>query len=76
MAELYEAHASHHVAQFLRDYFATFARLLDPNLPPPARIEDAREGEPLWPLGQTAAFTTIVAIGVVGTLSAVIHYSV
>ncbi len=62
------------MARFAVDYFVTFARLLDPNLP------SAGSTKPLdgsvWSLGQSAAFGTLCVLGVAGLLGVIFAYCV
>lgn len=59
--------------RFATDYFLTFARLLDPNLPPSGA--PAEDGEAThWPVGQRAAFATIGLVSLWGMMAAILHY--
>jgi hypothetical protein len=62
--------------QFFEDYFRTFARFLDPNLPARPRIFNHTSGDELtrWPLGQTVAFATIVSASGWALLAGIIHF--
>ena len=71
MAELYQASAAQQIAS---DYLRTFARLLDPNLPP-RTIYSSEEGETeRWPIGQTFAFATVSSLSLWALLAAIFYY--
>jgi hypothetical protein len=73
MAELREIHRSS-AEEFGRDYVQTFARLLDPNLPPATRVATNNGDDARWPLGQTVAFATISSLCLWVLIASVIHY--
>jgi len=73
MAELLESHRAS-AEQFVGDYVRTFARLLDPNLPPATRVVANSGDDARWPLGQTVAFVTISSLCLWGVVVSVIHY--
>ena len=51
--------------RFTTDYLLTFARLLEPNLPPSGQpAEDGEENH--WPVGQSTAFATIGPVSLWG----------
>jgi hypothetical protein len=56
------------------DYFYTFARLLDPNLPQAKASYILETGQERWPLGQTLAFASIVSLGLWAVLVGIVRY--
>jgi hypothetical protein len=73
MAELSETHRTS-AEQFIGDYVRTFARLLDPNLPPATRVVTNSADNARWPLGQTVAFVTVSSVCLWGLVASVIYY--
>ena len=62
------------IAQFAGDYFQTFARLLDLNLPPaPNRSCGATEAFD-WSAGQASAFVTICLLAAAALLVEIILF--
>ena len=59
------------VARFANEYFNTFARLLDPNLP--VAPAEARDGSN-WSAGQTVAFATICSLGFSCLLAVILKF--
>jgi hypothetical protein len=73
MAGLLETHRTG-AEQFVGDYVRTFARLLDPNLPPATRVVTSSGDDARWPLGQTVAFATISSLCLWGVIASLIYY--
>ena len=59
--------------QPIGDYVRTFARLLDPNIPPATRVVVNDGDTAAWPLGQTVAFATICATLLWGLVFGIIY---
>jgi hypothetical protein len=72
MGEIYQDNRSAG-GTFIRDYFRTFARFLDPNLPPVSRANQ-REETQTWSWGQTVAFATIASVSLWIMVAAIIYY--
>ena len=66
---------NHHspAEQFVGDFVRTFARLLDPNLPPATRVATSDSEESRWPLGQTVALATVGSLSLWGLLAVIVY---
>jgi hypothetical protein len=73
MADAYRQH-QYDAKQFTADYFYTFARLLDPNLPQATASSTLETGKERWPLGQTVAFASIASVGLWAVLIGIVRY--
>ena len=75
MAETYRE-PKYGTKHFWNDFFLVFARLLDPNLPPARAASVDRADDERWPLGQSAAFATLVSLGLWGVIGGIFYFVV